>query len=68
MAEDRYDPAGEAAIWQAAADLVSSMKLETQPQDPDAWNTGLEQASRQLERTGMEIRQASGMYYRPLTG
>ncbi|MGH3829227.1 MAG: GNAT family N-acetyltransferase [Pseudonocardiaceae bacterium] len=65
---DRYDPHNEAAIWQDASDIAASLKTDNQPQDPDAWNTALNQASRLLERQAMEIRQRNGMYYRPLTG
>ncbi|MBV9162333.1 MAG: GNAT family N-acetyltransferase [Pseudonocardiales bacterium] len=65
---ERYDPHNEAAIWQDASDIVASLKTDDQPQDPDAWNTALDQASRLLERQAIEIRQRNGMYYRSLTG
>lgn len=68
VTSDRYDPHNEAAIWQDASDIVTRLKTDDQPQDPDAWNTALDQASRLLERRAMEIRQRNGMYYRPLTG
>lgn len=67
MTSDRYDPHNEATIWQDASDIVTSLKTTDQPQDPDAWNTALDQASRLLERRAIEIRQRNDMYYRPLT-
>lgn len=68
MTFDSYDPHKEAATWQQASHLVASLKTNDQPQDPNAWNTALDQASRVLERQAIEIRQRNGMYYRPLTG
>lgn len=68
MTVDRYDPHNEADIWQEASTIVESLKTNDQPQDPNAWNTALDQAARVLERRAMEIRQRNGMYYRPLTG
>jgi hypothetical protein len=68
VTSDRYDPHTEAAIWQHASDIVASLKTDDQPQDPNAWNTALDQAARVLERRAMETRQRNGMYYRPLTG
>ncbi|MGH3828032.1 MAG: GNAT family N-acetyltransferase [Pseudonocardiaceae bacterium] len=68
VTSDRYDPHNEAATWQDASNIVTSLKTDDQPQDPDAWNTALDQASRLLEHRAMEIRQLNGMYYRPLTG
>lgn len=68
VTSDRYDPYDEAAIWQEASNTFTSLKTNDQPQDPDAWNTALDQASRLLERQAMEIRQRNGTYYRPLTG
>jgi GNAT superfamily N-acetyltransferase len=67
VTSDRYDPHNEAAIWQQASDLVASLKTDDQPQDPNAWNTALDQAARVLERRAIEIRQRNGMYHRPLT-
>jgi GNAT superfamily N-acetyltransferase len=66
--EDRYDPTGEAAIWQEAAEIVNGMKLAEKPNSPDAWNTALDQASRSLENQGRAVRQAAGMYHRVITG
>jgi GNAT superfamily N-acetyltransferase len=63
---DRYDPHSEAAIWQEASAIVASLKTDAQPQDPNAWNTALDQASRLLERRAIEIRQRNGMYHRQL--
>ncbi len=68
VTSDRNDPHNEAAIWQDASTIVTSLKTDDQPQDPDAWNTALDQAARILERQAMEIRQRNGVYYRPLTG
>ena len=62
---DRYDPSGEAAIWQAASDLVVAMKDDRLSED---WNAALDQAARRLESEGRGIRQGSGMYYRVITG
>lgn len=63
---DRYDPTGEAAIWQEAANLVDGMRQ--QPMPSPEWSVALEQAARRLEVRAREIRQAQGMYYRPLDG
>jgi ribosomal protein S18 acetylase RimI-like enzyme len=68
MTSNRYDPHNEAAIWQHASHIVASLKTNDQPQDPDAWNTALDQAARLLERQALETRQRNGMYHRPLTG
>ena len=62
---DRYDPTGEAAIWQAASNLVAEMKNDQQSTD---WNTALEQAARRLESEARGIRQGNGMYYRVISG
>lgn len=63
---DRYDPTGEAAVWQEAANLVDQMRH--QPMPSPEWSAALEHVSRTLEVRGREIRQAQGMYYRPLDG
>lgn len=63
---DRYDPNGEARIWQEASDAV--MGLTRRPLPDPAWAAALEHAARELERRGREVRQAAGMYYRPLVG
>jgi hypothetical protein len=67
---DRYDPDGEAAVWEAAAKLVAGMKIpEGMPGDVhDYWNTALSQAARACETEGRKIKQANGMYYRVLDG
>lgn len=63
---DRYDPTGEAAIWQAAASLVSGMKSDDLP---EGWNAALTQASRALESEARGIRQTvGGMYIRQISG
>lgn len=67
--KDKYDPTGEAAIWLAAADVVRELKQESIPGDHERyWNTALEQAERALDTKAREIRQAGGMYYRPMDG
>jgi ribosomal protein S18 acetylase RimI-like enzyme len=64
---DRYDPTGEAAIWDRAAQLVAKMALDTGPED--RWNVALSQASRALENEARAVRQGTGgMYYRVITG
>lgn len=63
---DRYDPNGEAAIWQAASDKVASLKRGGD--DSDDWNAALEQAARALESEARGIRQQNGMYYRVISG
>ncbi|GAB4590394.1 hypothetical protein [Nocardia sp. IFM 10818] len=64
--DDRYDPTGEAAIWQAAANLIASMKADD---NPEGWNAALTQASRALENEARGIRQSvGGMYYRQISG
>jgi len=66
---DQYDPKGEAAIWQEAAALIHELAQETIPgDDHHYWNSALNQAERVLDLRAREIRQANGMYYRPLTG
>lgn len=62
---DRYDPTGEAAIWNQASELVISMQ---NPELSTDWNAALEQAARALSNESRGIRQANGMYYRPITG
>jgi hypothetical protein len=48
---------------------VLTLKREpTGANELNDWNTALDQAARTLERHGREIKQANGMYYRPLTG
>lgn len=66
--DDRYDPTGEAAVWNEAAALVGGMTLDQPPISPDAWNTALDQAARALENQGRAIRQAAGMYHRVISG
>lgn len=62
---DRYDPDGSAAMWIKAAGVVADMK---QP-GWDDWNAALDQAARELERHGLEVRQGrGGLYYRELSG
>lgn len=63
---DCYDPTGEAAIWQQAAEMVASLKVPGD--DMEQWNAALEQASRLIENEGRAIRQRDGMYYRVITG
>lgn len=62
---DRYDPTSEAAIWQAASNLVAEMKNDQQSED---WNAALEQAARRLENEARGIRQGNGMYHRVISG
>lgn len=64
---DRYDPSGEAAIWQAAAELVTTLKRDDAP-DASTWNAAIEQAARALDVEARGIRQRDGMYYRVITG
>ncbi|MEU1986124.1 hypothetical protein [Nocardia sp. NPDC019395] len=64
-AADRYDPTGEAAIWQKASSLVSELRT---PELSDDWNAAIEQAARVLENEARGIRQAGGMYYRVISG
>jgi GNAT superfamily N-acetyltransferase len=62
---DRYDPEGEAAIWQQSVSLVYGLKRS----DPDTeqWNAAIEQAARLLENEARAVRQRNGMY-RVITG
>ncbi|MGY4103786.1 hypothetical protein ACW2Q0_30140 [Nocardia sp. R16R-3T] len=63
---NRYDPTGEAAIWDRAAELVMSMR---DPELSEDWNTALQQAARALSNESRGIRQGpGGMYYRSITG
>jgi hypothetical protein len=62
-----YDPTGEAAIWEAAAALVGSLRRPANGERDD-WNDALTQAARALETEGRKIKQAGGMYYRVLDG
>ncbi|MBF6234816.1 hypothetical protein IU436_28670 [Nocardia farcinica] len=63
---NRYDPTGEAAIWDRAAELVMSMRDPALSTD---WNAALEQAARALSNESRGIRQGpGGMYYRAITG
>ncbi|WP_280507268.1 hypothetical protein [Nocardia flavorosea] len=64
-AQDRYDPTGEAAIWQKAAALVGELRT---PEQTEAWNAAITQAARVLESEARGIRQAGGMYYRVISG
>lgn len=63
-----YDPNGLAAIWVEASNYIRSMQLDEPPRSDTAWNDALEQAARSLDRIASEVKQASGMYYRPMTG
>jgi hypothetical protein len=65
---DQYDPTGEGAIWQAAAQLVEGLKLDQPPVDDNAWNAALDQAARALENEARAIRQKNGMYFRVISG
>lgn len=65
---DPYDPTGEAAVWQAASNLVSSSKADPAPDVLDPWNTALEQVSRKLEDEARGVRQANGLWYRVISG
>lgn len=68
MAEANYDPTGEVAVWEEAARVVLELLRTPAPDDQiDDWNTALHQASRALEKRGRELKQANGMYCRPLT-
>lgn len=62
---DRYDPTGEAALWDRASDLVMSLQHPDQSSD---WNAALEQAARMLSNESRGVRQAGGMYHRVITG
>lgn len=62
---NRYDPTGEAAIWDRAAELVMGMR---DPELSTDWNIALEQAARALSNESRGVRQANGMYYRVITG
>jgi GNAT superfamily N-acetyltransferase len=66
MENDRYDPHGEAAIWNQAANLVCGLK-RTDDGSED-WNAALDQAARMLENEGRGVRQRNGMYYRVISG
>lgn len=63
---DRYDPIGEAAIWQEASNVVEGMRHQPLP-SPD-WSAALDQAARTLDCRARAIRQAQGMYYRVIDG
>lgn len=66
---DRYDPTGDAARWQEAADVVQSMRGEEIPGDDlGLWDAALTQAARELENRARAVRQANGMYYRVISG
>jgi GNAT superfamily N-acetyltransferase len=65
---DRYDPTGEAAVWQAAAELVNTLRRQDASPSTISWNAAIEQASRALENEGRGIRQRDGMYYRVISG
>jgi hypothetical protein len=63
---NRYDPTGEAAIWDKAAELVMALQ---NPELSTDWNTALEQAARVLSNESRGVRQEKGgMYYRSITG
>lgn len=65
---DRYDPTGEAAIWNEAASIAAEVKLAGQAGTEGGWNVACEQIARALENRGREVRQANGMYYRVIDG
>jgi ribosomal protein S18 acetylase RimI-like enzyme len=69
--EDRYDPTGEAHVWYRAAEEIAAMMREPHPgegAEVDHWRAALDAASKRLDTHAREIRQAHGMYYRPLDG
>lgn len=70
LTPSRYDPTGEAGVYEAASRLAAEVKVpDGMPEDQyDYWNTAVQQVVRALEKKGREIRQENGMYYRPLTG
>jgi ribosomal protein S18 acetylase RimI-like enzyme len=65
---DRYDPTGEAAIWQAAAELVSALRRDDDGPEASTWNAAIEQAARALDGESRGIRQRDGMYFRVISG
>jgi GNAT superfamily N-acetyltransferase len=70
MSHDRYDPQGEAAIWNQAVQLVMALKQADDPDNPQwqQWNAALLQAARVIENEGRAVRQRNGMYYRVISG
>lgn len=64
--QDRYDPTGEASIWQQAAELITTLKVAGD--DMEQWNAAIEQAARVVENEARAIRQRDGMYYRVISG
>jgi len=66
--DDPYDPTGEAAVWQAAASLVNSVKSDDVGSVVDPWNTAIEQASRVLDNEARGVRQRNGVWYRVISG
>src|SRR5699024_7725829 len=65
---DPYDPTGEAAVWQAASQLVTSVKTDDAASIVDPWNTAIDQVSRVLDNEARGIRQRNGMWYRVISG
>lgn len=65
---DRYDPTGEAAVWQAASNLVLTLKRDDDAPEAPSWNAAIVQAGRALEDEARGIRQRDGMYFRPISG
>ncbi|GGK09470.1 hypothetical protein GCM10010123_44190 [Pilimelia anulata] len=68
MPEHNWDPGGTAGAYLEAARLVESLKQDPVPDVVDPWNVALDQAARTLARRACEIKQANGMYYRPMNG
>lgn len=64
---ERYDPHGEAKIWEAAANIVASDKTSEPPNVVDLWNTALDGAAIKLDNKARAVRQGHGMYYRVIS-
>jgi GNAT superfamily N-acetyltransferase len=65
---DRYDPTSEAAVWQAASDLVTTLRRDDEAAETAAWNAAIEQAAHALDSESRAIRQRAGMYFRVISG
>jgi len=65
---DRYDPTGEAAVWQAAAEVVTALRRDDDAPEASTWNAAIEQAARALDSESRGIRQRDGMYFRVISG
>lgn len=65
-----YDPTGEAALLERAAQRVKELKRpDRMPDDPHGyWNAALDQAAKALDSDARKIKQGNGMYYRVLDG